>query len=69
MNSSKPSRQELIKLVHHIMTSSGCMIDVDSLIEKFEQSVPYPNAGELIFSPPSGKRMTAEEIVDLALND
>jgi len=45
------------------------MMDVDGMIATFEQNVPYQGAGELIFHPPSGKAMTAEEIVDLALND
>ncbi len=61
-------RAALIRLVHQIMTSSGCMVDVDGMIATFERSVPYPDAGELIFHPPSGKAMTAEEIVDLALH-
>ena len=64
----KLDRDELIRLVHHIMVSSGCITDVDGLIEQFERSVPYPDAGGLIFAPPSGKRMSAEEIVDMALN-
>ncbi len=64
----KLERDDLVRLVSRIMTSSGCMVDVDGMIASFEQNVPYRNAGELIFHPPSGKAMTAEEIVDLALN-
>ncbi len=65
---SKLNREELVRLVQHIMTVSGCVVDLDALLNQFESNVAYPNASELIFNPPSGKRMTAEEIVDLALS-
>jgi hypothetical protein len=61
-------RDELIRLVQHIMTASGCVTDLDALLNQFEANVKRPNASELIFNPPSGKRMTAAEIVDLALD-
>ena len=61
------TREELIQLVQHIMTTSGCVVDVDGLLHKLEANVPHPNVSQLIFNPPSGKRMTAEEIVDEAL--
>ena len=67
-SSKKLDRDALVRLVNQIMTSSGCMMDVDGLIATFEKNVPYADAGELIFHPPSGKAMTAEEIVDLALD-
>jgi hypothetical protein len=67
-SSKKLDRAELIRLVKQIMSSSGCMMDVDAMIATFERNVPYQGAGELIFHPPSGKAMTAEEIVDLALH-
>jgi hypothetical protein len=50
------------------MTTSGCVVDVDALLSRLEQDVPHPNVSELIFNPPSGKAMTAEQIVDLALS-
>jgi len=50
------------------MTTSGCIVDVDALLSRLEQNVPHPNVSELIFNPPSGKAMTAEQIVDLALS-
>lgn len=68
MDMSKLNREELIRLVDHIMTTSGCIVDVDALLSRLEQNVPHPNVSELIFNPPSGKAMTAEQIVDLALN-
>ena len=61
------SRDELIRLVQHIMTTSGCVVDVDALLARLESNVPHPNVTELIFNPPGGKAMTAEEIVDEAL--
>ena len=64
---AKLNRDELILLVQHIMTTSGCIVDVDGLLSKLEANVPHPNVSELIFNPPSGKAMTAEEIVDEAL--
>ena len=64
---SKLNRPELIRLVQHIMTTSGCVVDVDGLLNQLESNVPHPNVSELIFNPPSGKRLTAEEIVDEAL--
>lgn len=65
---TKLNREELIRLVDHIMTTSGCIVDVDALLSRLEQNVPHPNVSELIFNPPSGKAMTAEQIVDLALS-
>ena len=67
-SSKNLDRAALIKLVNQIMNSSGCMIDVDGLISTFEENVPYPDAGQLIFHPPSGKALTAEQIVDQALD-
>jgi hypothetical protein len=64
---SKLNREELVRLVKHIMSSSGCVIDLDALLNQFESNVKYPNASELIFNPPSGRRMTAEEIVEIAV--
>ena len=64
---SQLNREELIRLVQHIMTTSGCVVDVDGLLSKLESNVRHPNISELIFNPPSGKAMTASEIVDEAL--
>ena len=66
MNSS-PQRDDLIRLVQHIMDASGCVTDIDGLLNQFERQVPHPDASRLIFDPPSGKALTAAEIVDLAM--
>jgi hypothetical protein len=65
----KLNRDELIRLVEHITNASGCITDVDSLLNQFDANVPMPNASQLIFDPPNGRKMTAEEIVDLALEN
>ena len=66
-NTRKLDRDQLIRLVQNIMTTSGCMVDMDALICKLEANVPHPDPSSLIFNPSSGKAMTAAEIVDLAL--
>ena len=67
-NTKKLDRDQLISLVQTIMTTSGCMVDMDALICKLEANVPHPDPSSLIFNPSSGKAMTAAEIVDLALS-
>ena len=66
--SKKLDRDALIRLVQHIMTTSGCVVDVDGLISTLEANVSHPDPSSLIFNPPSGKAMTAAEIVDIALS-
>ena len=66
-NTKKLDRDALIQLVQNIMTTSGCMVDMDALICKLEANVPHPDPSSLIFNPSSGKAMTAAEIVDHAL--
>ena len=60
-------REMLIRLVNRIQNESGCIVDLDALINKFEKSVKYPSASRLIFDPPDGRRRSPEEIVDVAL--
>lgn len=66
--SKKLDRDALIELVQDIMTTSGCVVDVDGLISTLEAHTPHPDPSRLIFNPPSGKAMTATEIVDIALS-
>ena len=69
MNSKgKPSKDDLIRLVDRIQNESGCIVDLDSLITRFEQSVPNPEISAWIFDPPDGKRKSPEEIVNLAFD-
>ena len=62
-------REQLVRLVDRIQNESGCIVDVDSLITQFEQSVPNPAASQLIFDSPSGRRLTPQEIVSVAFGD
>lgn len=66
--STSQQRETLVKLVKQIRVESGCVFDVDGLIEKFERLVPNKSASQLIFDPPDGKVRTAEEIVAEALS-
>lgn len=68
MKSKKLNRDDLIRLVDRIMNSSGCIVDVDGLLNQFEANVTMRNAGELIFNPPEGRKLSAVEIVDRALS-
>jgi hypothetical protein len=65
---SKMSEAELIELVQRISGASACMMDFDALVSKLEQNVPHPNASELIFNPPGGTVLSAEEVVRIALS-
>jgi hypothetical protein len=60
------NNEELVQLVEHIMSASGCVMDLDALLNRFEEQVDYPNASELIFNPPDGKSLSAAEVVKIA---
>ena len=60
------SEEELIKLVKQIRVSSGCMMDLDGLLGKFEANVKDPSASQLIFESPTGRLLSAEEVVNKA---
>ena len=49
------SEEDLIKLVKQIRISSGCMMDLDGLLGKFEANVQDPAASQLIFESPTGE--------------
>lgn len=60
------SEEDLIKLVKQIRISSGCMMDLDGLLGKFEANVKDPTASQLIFESPTGRMLSAEEVVSKA---
>ena len=60
------SEEELIKLVKQIRLSSGCMMDLDGLLGRFEANVKDPAASQLIFESPTGRMLSAEEVVSKA---
>ena len=61
-------RDELIALVKQIKATSACVTDLDALLLKLEGSVPHPDVARLIFDPPGGRDLSAEEIVELAMS-
>jgi hypothetical protein len=61
------NREELIKLVDQIKTSSGTEKEVDRLLERFMNSVPDPIASDYIFAR-EYEHLTLEQIVDKALS-
>jgi len=63
----KKTKAQLIAMVDSVMKASACMVDFDALMGPIEKQFPGVDIGQLIFDPPSGKRMKAEEIVDEAL--
>ena len=58
------TRTDLVKLVEEIMSTSACRIDFDSLLRRVESHSGGVDVAKLIFDPPDGKSLTAEEIVD-----
>ncbi|MCH2181278.1 MAG: hypothetical protein MK108_04665 [Mariniblastus sp.] len=63
----KLGRPELERLVEKIRNESGCIVDLDALITRFEANVQHPSASRLIFESPTGRLLTAREVVDRAL--
>ena len=63
----KKTKDELVAMVDTVMKTSACVTDFDALMSPLEKQFPGVDIGRLIFDPPSGKRMTATEIVELAL--
>jgi len=63
------SKSELIQMVDAVMKSSACTMDFEALMRPLEKQLPGVDIGRLIFDPPSGKKMTAAEVVELALSD
>lgn len=59
------AREELIELVKKIMDCDGTEEEIDNMILELEENVPHPEISDLIFW---GEDITAEQIVDIALN-
>ncbi len=60
-------REDLVRLVEKIRRESGCIVDLDSLLSRFEKNVLDPASSKLIFESPSGRLLSAEEVVDRAM--
>ncbi len=61
-------REQLVQMVREVKSASACMVDFDLMLNRLESKFEDPNIGELIFDPPGGKALTAEQIVDIALS-
>jgi hypothetical protein len=61
------SRDELVDLVGKLMHAEGSEADLDAWLDLIERSVPDPNVSDLIYWPPGGQELSAEEVVDRAL--
>ena len=65
----KMSRQALERLVEKIRNESGCIVDLDALISRFEENVNQSSASRFIFESPTGRLLPANEVVNLAMKD
>jgi len=63
----EPNREQLIQMVREVQGASACMMDFDALMNRVEKQFGNKQIGQLIFDPPGGAPLTAEEIVDIAL--
>jgi hypothetical protein len=72
--SEKLSKDRSIGLVTDLMNANGTENEIDSWLNDFTQSVPHPNASDLIFYPERSREIegdreiTPEEIVNIALD-
>ena len=60
------SHSELVELVRKIMNCEGGEEELNDDINLFNESVPHPDASDLIFY--SEEELTPEEVVDKALS-
>jgi len=63
------SRDELVDLVGKLMRAEGSAVDLEAWLDLIERNVPCPTGyvSDLIFWPPDGQELSAEEVVDRAL--
>lgn len=59
----------MVQLVREVQQASACMMDFDALMTRVEKKFGNKQVGKLIFDPPGGKMLSAEEIVDTLLNE
>lgn len=67
MSESSNERERLIEMVRRIQNASACVVDFDSMLNQLEEKLQDKQISQLIFDPPGGTPMSAEEIVDQAL--
>jgi len=61
------TRQELIEVARGLLAASESEAEFDRLLDVLERNVPHPTVSDLIFHPPDGIELSAEEVVDSAL--
>jgi hypothetical protein len=64
---NKLTKAELVDAVRRIIDAGGSEAELDALLALVERNVPHPAVSDLIFYPPGGVALSAEEIVDIAL--
>ena len=67
LESEAEKREQMIQMVREVKAASACMIDFDSMLNRLEAKFGDPRIGELIFDPPGGTPLSAEQIVDMTL--
>ncbi len=68
MPDSDTERERLIEMVRKVQTASACMVDFDAMLNRLEEKLQDKEISRLIFDPPGGTPISAEEIVDRALS-
>ena len=65
MTQSDQSKHEsLVQLFREIQLVSACTSDFDALMNRAEREFNSKEIGRLIFDPPGGKPLSAEEVVE-----
>ena len=67
MSEQSDRREMLVQLVREIQNASACVVDFDAMLCRLEEKANDKQVSQLIFDPPDGKRLSAEEIVDIVL--
>jgi hypothetical protein len=61
------TKDELVRVVRRIMDAEGTEAELDGLLALVERNVPHPAVTDLIFYPPNGVDLSAEQVVEIAL--
>ncbi|MDG1874358.1 MAG: hypothetical protein P8J27_10635 [Mariniblastus sp.] len=62
-------REKLIEMVREIQNASACIVDFDGMLNRLEEKLGNRQIGVLIFDPPGGTPLTAEQIIDRVLGN
>jgi hypothetical protein len=61
------TRDELVQAVRRIIDADGTEAELHELMALVERNVPHPAVSDLIFYPPNGVELSAEEVIEIAL--